>query len=592
MRPHISYNRSRVPIAMALLIALTPAAFALCGESSPLAGSVDSLTLVAPCVRDATGHLKLKVLIVNNLSPVPVPLTDFSVTKRFGDHTVQTIRTDEAGLAEADLAAGDYSLDTVKPVPFKGLNYEWHTHFTITADQTLDLKISNADATTAPARVLGDELTIYKKCKDGVVTVEADFGQGSGFVIDKSGLILTNQHVVNGTHWVAVRFKPGVRVEASVVAQDKDADVAVIRVNPAAYKDMAVIPLAHPAAGEPLAVEGEKVVAIGSPLHQENVITSGIVSKVENGVLICDVNVNHGNSGGPLINMAGEAIGITTFLDSPTNNGPGISGVVAIDKAMAIVEAAQASSGQALPLSADLLPDVNPNPIPPSVLGSITGQDCKTLPTIKAPHNCETYFDTPLMAAARLAVAQERILTDEKRRQKRRGDKGDSTDPTEQPTPFWRAYTHPTDAIVEITVRPMPKANSASLWRNAIIGRYGAKVQYEYRDDVYDMELYRGGTLVQPVRRNRVPVRMLFETTAPYVGGTLAHDQAYGAVYFYDFSNFDPSQPLVLKVRRATDLTHWDEVPIDPKTQKAIWDQYGGYRTYLQSTTAAPGSGN
>jgi hypothetical protein len=82
-----------------------------------------------------------------------------------------------------------------------------------------------------------DEARVYKDLKAGVVTVECDLCSGSGFVVDKRGLILTNQHVANGTHWAAIRFDRGIRINANVVQEDKNADVAVLQFNPEAYKE-------------------------------------------------------------------------------------------------------------------------------------------------------------------------------------------------------------------------------------------------------------------------------------------------------------------------------------------------------------------
>src|SRR5580700_7812089 len=64
------------------------------------------------------------------------------------------------------------------------------------------------------AHATSEEAQVYRAVKDGVVTVESDFGHGSGFVVDKGGLVLTNQHVTNGTAWIALRFGRGIRVPA------------------------------------------------------------------------------------------------------------------------------------------------------------------------------------------------------------------------------------------------------------------------------------------------------------------------------------------------------------------------------------------
>src|SRR5205085_1191940 len=123
------------------------------------------------------------------------------------------------------------------------------------------------------------------------------------------------------------------------LASDSDKDVAVLWARKSALPGTTIAPLAKIDASELLAEEGEKVFTIGSPLNQRKVITTGIVSRVEERAIISDININHGNSGGPLFNSLGEVIGITTFLDT-AENGPGISGIVRIEQANAVLQQA------------------------------------------------------------------------------------------------------------------------------------------------------------------------------------------------------------------------------------------------------------
>src|SRR4029077_2009390 len=106
---------------------------------------------------------------------------------------------------------------------------------------------------------------------------------------------------------------------------------------------------------------------IGSPLGLKKIITSGIVSKVEARAIISDVNVNHGNSGGPLFNSLGEVIGITTFI-LPTPNGPSISGVIRIDHALPTLNLARKKVKDTSPPSGRLLPVEPADPYPLSAL--------------------------------------------------------------------------------------------------------------------------------------------------------------------------------------------------------------------------------
>jgi S1-C subfamily serine protease len=498
----------------------------------------------------AKGELKLKVIIVDQLTPKPVVFTDFSITGGAAAQAKQVLRTDESGTIDVKLDAGNYVLDNVKPVPFNGKSYVWHREFSIAAGQVTSLSLTDADASSNTERVVSDEANIYQQYKDGVVTVESDFGHGSGFLVDSSGLILTNQHVVNDTHWLGVRLKPGRRCEATVVAEDKEADVAVIAINPEFCKDLKPLRLAD-VSKPPLAVEGEKILAIGSPLHQETILTTGIVSKVEAGVLMSNVNINHGNSGGPILNMAGNVVGIATFGDIDRQGGPGVSGIVSIEKAMPVLNKAKDSMSSVPAPSAEPLPDVNAFAIPASLLDAVTEKDTQHLPTMRAPRNCETSFDTAFMVQARVVAANAKIRD----KMKSRGDSPD--EPSSRA--FWRQFANPTDAVVIVNVKPLQRGSGLF-----------------FKEEFYDMQLFRGDKLVQPVRRNRV---------LWYVHNLQGRilDKTYGGSYQYDYSAFDPSEEMKFKMREAGNLDKWEEVKIDPKVQRQIWDQFASYRAAASS---------
>lgn len=163
-----------------------------------------------------------------------------------------------------------------------------------------------------------------------------DFGQeglGSGVVLDGEGSILTNYHVVNGYDQVTVTFSDGTVATAEVVGTDPGNDIALIDVD---VSDASVLKPAK--LGDSDAVDvGSLVAAIGNPFGLDGTFTTGVISGLDRtlpssadgrpirGLLQTDTAVNPGNSGGALINLDGEVIGINTAIENP--NGAGFAGV-------------------------------------------------------------------------------------------------------------------------------------------------------------------------------------------------------------------------------------------------------------------------
>ena len=166
---------------------------------------------------------------------------------------------------------------------------------------------------------------------------EADRGVGSGFIIESNGLILTNAHVVEGATTIYVTLTDKREFKAKLLVLDKRTDVAVVKIE---ARDLPKLPL-----GDSSKVRvGEWVLAIGSPFGLENTVTAGIVSAKSRDTgdylpfIQTDVAVNPGNSGGPLLNTAGQAIGINSQIFSRSGGYMGISFAIPIDEAMRVAE--------------------------------------------------------------------------------------------------------------------------------------------------------------------------------------------------------------------------------------------------------------
>lgn len=166
---------------------------------------------------------------------------------------------------------------------------------------------------------------------------ESPRGVGSGFIISAEGFVMTNHHVVDGADEIYVTLTDKREFKAKLIGSDRRTDVALVKIDAAGLPKLTL--------GDPNRLRvGEWVVAIGSPFGLENTVTAGIVSAKgrDTGDFLpfiqTDVAVNPGNSGGPLLNMRGEVVGINSQIYSRTGGFMGISFAIPIDEANRVVE--------------------------------------------------------------------------------------------------------------------------------------------------------------------------------------------------------------------------------------------------------------
>jgi len=163
-------------------------------------------------------------------------------------------------------------------------------------------------------------------------------GVGSGFVYDDKGHIVTNNHVVEDAEKIEVKFYDGVEVKATVVGSDKHSDIAVIKVDNTSYPPL-------PRGDSSKLKVGELVMAVGSPFELSQSVTTGIISALErNAVGIneyesfiqTDAPINRGNSGGPLVDMNGNVIGVNSAIVSGSTGNDGIGFAIPMNLATSV----------------------------------------------------------------------------------------------------------------------------------------------------------------------------------------------------------------------------------------------------------------
>jgi len=208
----------------------------------------------------------------------------------------------------------------------------------------------------SPEPVSDDALSVgalYRRASRGVVEITAvsepgvggarTRAQGSGFVYDREGHVITNQHVIDGTSSISVVFPNGRSYPARLVGEDRSTDLAVLKVD-APRRLLVPLPLGDSSA---VAV-GDPVFALGSPFGLEGTITSGIVSALGRRItapnrftisntIQTDAAVNHGNSGGPLLDRRGRVIGVNAQIESESGGSDGVGFAIPSNTVRSIV---------------------------------------------------------------------------------------------------------------------------------------------------------------------------------------------------------------------------------------------------------------
>jgi putative serine protease PepD len=224
----------------------------------------------------------------------------------------------------------------VEALPLGGSNSNAQRDAALTEDESINVRIYR-QASPAVANIL-TKATEYDFFMDPV-PVE---GAGSGFIIDPRGYILTNYHVVEGAQSIEVVLGDQSRHPAKFIGADQRNDVALVKIDPKG-KPLVTLPL-----GDSSAIQvGQKVLAIGDPFGFQSTLTTGVISALGRTVqtsqttfieeaIQTDAAINRGNSGGPLINSHGQAIGINSAIYTPSGTTAGIGFAIPINTARSI----------------------------------------------------------------------------------------------------------------------------------------------------------------------------------------------------------------------------------------------------------------
>ncbi|HEX8456038.1 MAG TPA: serine protease [Pyrinomonadaceae bacterium] len=559
------------------------------------------LAASSSALAQTAAKVSVKVALVDReLNVKPVPKQVLLVQKLGADNApdtnapAQELTTSFDGTATLALPAGSYQISAQKPVEFDGKSYQWSAKFRIAEGQDATVELSNDNATvTASAAVpaasgrrrVTEEAELFKQLRDGVVTVEGELGHGTGFIVDARGLILTNQHVVSNSKELRVQFDRTHKVRAVLVAEDRDRDVAVLWANLSPCSSCKALKIAAPQTDEPAVVEGERVFAIGSPLSQEKILTSGIVSKVEKRAIISDVNINPGNSGGPLFNSLGEVIGLTTFGES-AGFGPGVSGIVRIEEAEQTLAKAKEIAGTKEMPSAELMPTVPEDAFPLDAIK--TRLDVKKFETKPYKTELGDYDVMMLTPVYKFYLTERDRLEAVREREKRnRGDGAQGTMDKYRNLRNWAEYAGELKPVVQILAIPEMKMTGKSLLLGAVL-MAGAGMMtppdMKFKADFYEMSLVCDGKSITPIQRGKselvVPMPSYYKMKNRYT---------YAGIYTFPVDPFEPGKckQLTLNVFSEENPALAAKKILSPQMVQQVWQDFSEYRQRKGATPPA-----
>jgi hypothetical protein len=461
---------------------------------------------------------------------------------------------------------------------------------------------------TIQAREISKAGAVFQQVKDGVVTIFTSAGHGSGFLIDDSGLIVTNSHVVNeSSGHLRVKFGPDQIVTGKLIENDRENDVAIIHVNLENIKNHTTLKPFTPEGNEPLVLVGEEVIAIGTPIEretQEHTMTTGIVGKYDEFVISHDAAINHGNSGGPLLNFDGQVVGLNTFKRPGME---GVSGAVPITKAQRIIEQAKQKIAKSDKPSPELLPDLPKIPFPISQL-MIEKPDVFPQRSVWAYNFSSYYFNvstlTPPQYYRQTMKLQDIALKNRKKRAKKKGFEVTDDEYNYKNYKYFD-YRKP---LVTFSVMPKPKLTTGSKVFNtlsfimaagATAATFGATAptmvmpfimgKKEIKKDFLSMSLQtaQGKTICIPVESGRKKYEENWALITGYTYQSIL-DKSYTGEYAYDSHCFETSEPLqlVIDIEGTKDDDYTIKIPESVK--KVILEDFKPYHEYVSSLQKTP----
>jgi hypothetical protein len=462
--------------------------------------------------------------------------------------------------------------------------YSWDLEIIVNGpNQTIELSNDNAKiaaaASAAPSRKTDELTSLFQKYQNSVVTVWSEIGHGTGFIVDRRGLIVTNQHVIGPSDLISVQIDPKRKVAAKLLSFDPEKDVAVIWADLSAFPDALVAPIARSEAGQATVIEGERVFTIGSPLSRRKILTTGVVSKIEARAIISDININHGNSGGPLFNSLGEVVGITTFKEQETS----VAGIIRIEEVLPVLEQAIKKMGDGTLPGPRLLPvePVDSYPLD-SLKESIQKEKFDRKPYVFSEGGFDVALATPIL---QYRIQEEGMLAAAKEKEKRTKKNEAAIKNTFEPLQDlkgWAEYIGEYRPVLMIEARPQLRETFWSALGRGMAstnGSYAGPARMKFVTDFYRMKLFCGDKEVEPIQPGKIAT---VENLRNYFVSVT--DATYVGFYAYPADAISPGcGRVVLQIYSEKDPNKATVKTLDNKTVERIYSDFQPYLNMQQS---------
>ncbi len=320
------------------------------------------VALLAPLASQELPALHIKITVGDADGRVrPVPRHALLISDNPATGAPRRVVTSLEGTVDVRLRPGNYTIESDEPLVYQGRSYQWRQILDVAAgrDTTLDFTAANAEieeTSRSPTMAAGQSPSeLLMAWQGNVVNLWSDTARGAGFVLDRRGLILTNERVVGASEMVEVQFTATRKVAGRVLSSDHSKNVAVIWIDPSLVSALPPAKLGYKDSAPALA-EGQDVFAVDASVLDQKTLASGRVIRVDVASIETDIRLDHNASGVPILAATGAIIGITSRDESGREDG------VRIDEASAVIATAEKKMAAAAAPKATLLPVEPPPP--------------------------------------------------------------------------------------------------------------------------------------------------------------------------------------------------------------------------------------